>query len=228
MCVGAIAGLATITPAAGFIRPWAAFLIGILAALFCYASCELKKKLKWDDALDVWGVHGMGGALGSILLGALADEEVGGVPASATFFGKQVLVVALCIVYSYLVTIALLKILDMATVLKPSKEDIQNLDKAFHGEEAYSPRSSPVCSSPAIHTTTVAPPIDLNLDAMEKGTPEKGTPAGVPATTSHKSLPDTKQAEQGIAPPLGTSEQVGTDATSSDNLMGMDSPAKLA
>ena len=53
LCVGAIAGLATITPCAGFVRPWAAFVIGIVAALFCYASCELKNKASWDDALDV-------------------------------------------------------------------------------------------------------------------------------------------------------------------------------
>jgi len=90
MCVGAIAGLATITPCAGFVRPWAALLIGVLSGLFCYACCELKNRMEWDDALDVWGVHGMGGALGSVLLGVLADEDVGGVGASTEFVGKQV------------------------------------------------------------------------------------------------------------------------------------------
>ena len=55
LCVGAVAGLATITPAAGFVKPWAAAVIGVLAALFCYGCVELRKKLKWDDALDVWG-----------------------------------------------------------------------------------------------------------------------------------------------------------------------------
>ena len=57
LCVGAVAGLATITPCAGFIRPWAAFIVGILAAVVCYLCCELKKKMKWDDALDVWYGH---------------------------------------------------------------------------------------------------------------------------------------------------------------------------
>merc|ERR1719258_496124 len=76
MCVGAIAGLATVTPAAGFILPWGAFIIGILAALVCYGCCELKKRLRWDDTLDVWGVHGCGGFLGTIMLGALADDSV--------------------------------------------------------------------------------------------------------------------------------------------------------
>ena len=58
LCVGAIAGLATITPLAGFIKPWAALVVGILGSLGCYLACELKNLLKWDDALDVWGVHG--------------------------------------------------------------------------------------------------------------------------------------------------------------------------
>ena len=58
LCVGAIAGLATITPLAGFIKPWAALVVGILGSLGCYLACELKKLMKWDDALDVWGVHG--------------------------------------------------------------------------------------------------------------------------------------------------------------------------
>ena len=89
LCVGAIAGLATVTPTAGFIQPWAAFLLGALAAAFCYACCELKSRLGWDDALDVWGVHGMGGALGSVLLGVLADPALS--PGrSGEFFAKQV------------------------------------------------------------------------------------------------------------------------------------------
>ena len=68
----ACTGLATVTPCAGYIRPWAAFVVGIAGAVFCYLSCELKNRMQWDDALDVWGVHGMGGALGSILIGVLA------------------------------------------------------------------------------------------------------------------------------------------------------------
>ncbi|EKX48813.1 ammonium transporter [Guillardia theta CCMP2712] len=80
-CVGAIAGLATITPCAGFVRPWAALVIGVVAALFCYGCVKFcRDMMKWDDALDVWAVHGMGGFIGSILLGILADEGVGGVP----------------------------------------------------------------------------------------------------------------------------------------------------
>eukprot|EP00405_Crypthecodinium_cohnii_P051042 CAMPEP_0206602952 /NCGR_PEP_ID=MMETSP0325_2-20121206/47863_1 /ASSEMBLY_ACC=CAM_ASM_000347 /TAXON_ID=2866 /ORGANISM="Crypthecodinium cohnii, Strain Seligo" /LENGTH=477 /DNA_ID=CAMNT_0054115877 /DNA_START=130 /DNA_END=1562 /DNA_ORIENTATION=- len=72
-CVGCIAGLATITPAAGFVQPASALLIGVLSAPVCYLCVLLSKAIGFDDALDVWGVHGMGGALGTVLLGFLAD-----------------------------------------------------------------------------------------------------------------------------------------------------------
>ena len=68
VCVGAIAGLATITPAAGFVKPWAAVVIGAAGAIVCYVCVKLVTKLGLDDALDVWGVHGMGGFLGTVLL----------------------------------------------------------------------------------------------------------------------------------------------------------------
>jgi len=177
MCVGAIAGLATITPAAGFVRPWAAGLIGALAGGFCYACCELKNWRKWDDALDVWGVHGMGGALGSILLGALADKDVGGVEGSFELLGKQTTVVLCCALYSYLVTLIILRVLEMATKLKPSVGEMLDLDKAFHGENAYAPGSP-------------------QLNGLNKGNADKLTlkidleaaPAAAPAE-AHKTKP---------------------------------------
>ena len=67
LCIGAIAGLATVTPAAGFIQPWGAGVLGVLAAILCYVCCEVRKSLGIDDALDVWGVHGMGGFIGTAL-----------------------------------------------------------------------------------------------------------------------------------------------------------------
>ena len=76
VCVGAIAGLATITPAAGFVKPWAAVVIGTASAIFCYACVYGLTKMGYDDALDVWGVHGMGGFLGTCLLGVLARTRV--------------------------------------------------------------------------------------------------------------------------------------------------------
>jgi len=78
LLTGAVAGLATITPAAGFVPIWAAMLIGIAAGFVCYWAVHLKNKLGWDDALDVWGVHGIGGVLGTILLGVFAMSSING------------------------------------------------------------------------------------------------------------------------------------------------------
>src|ERR1700758_5072375 len=72
LLTGAVAGLATITPAAGYVSPLSSVIIGLIAGVVCYYAVALKNRLKWDDALDVWGVHGVGGALGVVLLGFLA------------------------------------------------------------------------------------------------------------------------------------------------------------
>ena len=136
--MGAIAGLATITPCAGFVRPWAAFVVGILAAVFCYGCCELKNRAGWDDALDVWGVHGMGGALGSVLVGVFSDPSVSGGPAwSGELFGKQLVATIIAAVYSYIASVLLLRLIGLCLRLKPTKEEMADIDKAFHGELAY-------------------------------------------------------------------------------------------
>ena len=74
LLTGAVAGLATITPAAGYVSPATAVLIGIIAGVVCYYAVALKNKLGWDDALDVWGVHGVGGFIGIILLRHLRHD----------------------------------------------------------------------------------------------------------------------------------------------------------
>jgi len=153
LCVGAIAGLATITPAAGFIQPWAAFVLGIVATVCCYACCELRKKLDLDDALDVWGVHGMGGFIGTIFLGALADPSECGVEAAIApkycvnpktitrsweQLGKQTSATLLCAVYSFCVTFVILKLIDYIAPIMPTPEHLeQGLDQVEHGEVAY-------------------------------------------------------------------------------------------
>ena len=71
---GSVAGLATITPAAGYVQPWAALVIGVIAAFVCYGAIQLRAKLKWDDALDVWACHGVGGTLGVIMTGVFRGE----------------------------------------------------------------------------------------------------------------------------------------------------------
>src|SRR5262249_47417661 len=76
LLTGAVAGLATITPAAGYVSLPYAVIIGIASGIVCYVAVDLKNRMKWDDALDVWGVHGVGGVLGTILLGAFASKAV--------------------------------------------------------------------------------------------------------------------------------------------------------
>ena len=122
-------------------RPWAAFVIGVVAAVFCYSCYELKNMMKWDDALDVWGVHGMGGAIGSVMIGAFADVNVGGVAASGELLGKQLLAVVFCALYSYILTILLLVLIGLVFRLKPNVTEITDLDLSFHGESAYDPEN---------------------------------------------------------------------------------------
>jgi len=153
LCVGAIAGLATVTPAAGFIQPWGAFIMGCAATLVCYGCCELRKKLGLDDALDVWGVHGMGGFIGTILLGILADGDEcaatdaapavwcvnpGTVTRSGEQLGKQILAALFAAAYSFIVTFVLLKAINLIMTIKPLEDKIlKGLDECEHGENAY-------------------------------------------------------------------------------------------
>lgn len=139
---GAVAGLATITPAAGYVRPWSAVIIGILSAVVCYLAVQVRIKLEWDDALDVWGVHGVGGILGSILVGVFAEASVNGVKGLVFGdfhqFGVQVLAVIFTAGYSFLVTYLILKILNVFEPVRVSeKAEIEGLDTSLHGETAY-------------------------------------------------------------------------------------------
>jgi Amt family ammonium transporter len=144
LLTGAVAGLATITPAAGYVSPIAAVVIGIAAGVVCYFAVALKNRLKWDDALDVWGVHGVGGALGIVLLGVFATTAfnpgganglIGGNPA---FFGKQLAAIALSSIWAFGFTFAMLWLIDRVTRVKVEQTDEERgLDEALHGETAY-------------------------------------------------------------------------------------------
>ncbi|HEY2178487.1 MAG TPA: ammonium transporter, partial [Caulobacteraceae bacterium] len=144
LLTGAVAGLATITPAAGYVSPLAAIVIGIAAGVVCYWAVALKNRLKWDDALDVWGVHGVGGALGIVLLGVFAttafnpngaDGLIGG---NASFFGKQLAAIALSSVWAFGFTYGMLWLIDRVTPVKVGETDEERgLDEALHGETAY-------------------------------------------------------------------------------------------
>ncbi len=144
MLTGGIAGLATITPCAGFVPLWASPIIGIAAGVVCYIAVQLKNKWKWDDALDVWGVHGIGGVLGSILLGIFATKAVNAAGAdglwvgNATFFGKQVIAVVLASAYAFIFTYIMLILINLITPVRVSEaSEKEGLDIALHGEKAY-------------------------------------------------------------------------------------------
>ena len=148
LLTGAVAGLATITPAAGYVPIYASVLIGIAAGGVCYFAVQLKNRLQWDDALDVWGVHGIGGVLGIVLLGVFASTAVnaaggvGLVHGSGSFFAKQVGAALACSAYAFAFTYAVLKLIDRITPVRVGEEAERGLDEAMHGETAYALESA--------------------------------------------------------------------------------------
>lgn len=139
---GAVAGLATVTPAAGYVQPWAAAVIGALAAFVCYGAIQFRAKMGWDDALDVWGCHGVGGLLGVILTGVFASASVNGVSGliegNVRQFGVQVLAGVLVAVFAFGMTWLILKIMNkFRPVRVPDTVEINGLDEGQFGEQAY-------------------------------------------------------------------------------------------
>lgn len=135
---GSVAGLATITPCAGYIAPSSAIIVGIVAGIICNLAVGFRQKKGWDDALDVWGVHGVGGFTGTILIGLLADKTVNGVGASFHQLLVQVGGVVLTAIYAFVLTYVLLKILGEVTQIKPTQKQIEEgLDKTLLEETAY-------------------------------------------------------------------------------------------
>ena len=142
---GAISGLATITPAAGFVGPNSAIIIGFIAGLVCYMAVTAKSRLGYDDSLDVVGIHGVGGVVGTLLLGVFASTTVnpGGVDGliagSATQLGYQALGVVIVTAYAFTVSWVLLKVIQATMGLRVSEEnEVQGLDYTEHSETAYS------------------------------------------------------------------------------------------
>jgi len=146
LLTGAVAGLATITPAAGFVTVQQAAIIGIAAGVICYFAVSLKNKLHWDDALDVWGVHGVGGSLGVIMLGLFATSAVNPmvttnglfVGGGFEFFWKQVVTILIVCTYAFIFTYVMLWLINFVTPVKVTKlEEETGLDNSLHGELAY-------------------------------------------------------------------------------------------
>jgi Amt family ammonium transporter len=144
LMTGAVAGLATITPAAGYVTIQSAVMIGIIAGIGCYLAVKFKEKQEWDDALDVWGVHGMGGVIGTICLGLFATKTINTNGVDGLFYGggisfllKQIAAILLATVYGFFFTLLLLKGINRLVTVKASlKEEKEGLDISYHGEVA--------------------------------------------------------------------------------------------
>jgi Amt family ammonium transporter len=142
---GAVAGLATVTPAAGFVAPWAALVIGLTTSLFCYVGVVAKNRFGYEDSLDVVGIHGVGGTWGVLATGLFASKAVnsagndGLLFGNASLLGIQALSVASALLYSFVATLIILKVLDWTMGLRVSDEhEVNGLDLSQHGEAGYS------------------------------------------------------------------------------------------
>ncbi|HMK60094.1 MAG TPA: ammonium transporter [Dissulfurispiraceae bacterium] len=141
---GSIAGLATVTPASGFVSPMGALIIGLAAGSVCYVALNMKTKFGYDDSLDAFGVHGIGGMLGTLATGLFAQTLINPAGADGLFFGNPKLLATQCIavgvsaVYSFVLTIVLFKIIDIVVGLRiDDDEERKGLDISQHGERGY-------------------------------------------------------------------------------------------
>lgn len=143
---GILAGLVAVTPAAGVVQPGGAMILGLLGAAICYGAILLKNKMGYDDTLDVFGIHGVGGIVGAIFLtffirdSWMADAAVaaGGSWTVMQQLGVQALAVLIAIAYAAAVTIVLLVIVDKLIGLRSSDDsEMKGLDNAYHGERGY-------------------------------------------------------------------------------------------
>ncbi|WP_334174338.1 ammonium transporter [Pseudoxanthobacter sp.] len=136
--VGAVTGLATITPASGYVEPMAALLIGAIGATCCYFAKYVQAWLKVDDTLEVWRAHGVGGMTGALLIGVMASSQINKVAAGFGQLGVQALAVVIVAAYAAVVTFVILKILDAFGILRVSAAvQMAGLDKPMYGEDAY-------------------------------------------------------------------------------------------
>ena len=148
-CSGAVAGLVCITPASGYVQPMPALIMGVCAGAVCFFACTaLKSRFGYDDSLDAFGVHGVGGTLGAVLTGVFATRNVTDVAVSGgkqlglieggPLLGPQIGAAVVTWIYAAVVTFIILKVLDAVMGLRVSQQDeVQGLDYSQHGEEGY-------------------------------------------------------------------------------------------
>jgi Amt family ammonium transporter len=142
---GAVVGLVAITPASGFVGPVSAIIIGGLAGMICYGGVLMKSRIGYDDSLDVVGVHGLGGTWGALATGLFASKEINPAGANGLFFGNphqlaiQFISVITTMVFSFVMTLIIIKAVDIFIGLRVSEEDEERgLDMSLHDEVGYS------------------------------------------------------------------------------------------
>ena len=163
---GAVAGLVAITPASGYVEPWAAILIGLAAGTICYGAVNLRFKLGYDDSLDVFGVHGVGGMLGALLTGLFATKFVNPNGNDGLFYGNpkqfliQLMSVAVSVVFAGVLSFILLKVTDALVGLRVSRSgEIDGLDLSEHGESGYNLGDIPIGHGGHTITATSGTPL---------------------------------------------------------------------
>jgi len=141
---GAVAGLVAITPASGFVGPVSAIIIGALAGMICYGGVLLKSKFRYDDSLDVVGIHGLGGTWGALATGLFASKAVNEAGSNGLFFGNpgqlltQVVSVIVTMVFAFVMTLILLKFVDAVIGIRVQEdEEEKGMDISLHDERGY-------------------------------------------------------------------------------------------
>lgn len=143
---GILAGLVAVTPAAGVVQPYGAMVLGMIASIFCYSAIQVKNKLGYDDSLDAFGIHGIGGIVGSLFLtffirrAWMADAAIaeGGKWTTFDQLGVQALAVVIAITYAAAMTLMIVYCLSRVMKFKSSEADeMAGLDRSYHGERGY-------------------------------------------------------------------------------------------
>jgi len=188
---GLVAGLVVITPACGFVEPWAAIIMGLTAGAVCYAAVSLKPRLGYDDSLDAFGVHGVGGTLGALFTGLFATTSVNPAGANGLLYGnpKQFLIQTMSVLMTYAVVGASCYVLLMATKLLvglrvDESAEVEGLDLTEHGEEGYNLGLTPSLGAVMSAGAHVHQPEPIEraagepADAQHRAQPESSAPAG--------------------------------------------------
>ncbi|WP_394847893.1 ammonium transporter [Pendulispora brunnea] len=163
---GLVAGLVAITPAAGYVAPWAAILIGLLAGSVCYFAVLQKDRFGYDDSLDAFGIHGVGGLAGALLTGLFAQKSLNEAGNDGAFFGNghqmvtQLIACGASLVYAFVLTFGILKLIDAVIGLRVSENDErEGLDATLHGEEGYVLSGSATAAEAPPEPVPSAPPV---------------------------------------------------------------------